>query len=262
MKSKLFKKLLSMFLVGIFILATGIPAGAHENTNTNESKVVYTDENGNRVLEGTKDNGEKGYIIIAKGEVFNDLSDETKVKELANNNANKEVIGERHYFAFADNLEDATELAKINATPDKTKEKYSIQSAYYFWGNGSYIDTGWNSTDYYHVRVHLASNDVTLLSSQVASWAGIALGTALNASGKVTKGRAAVIAGAAVTAINVMIWAARNPDGTMDLFSPDGYSNDHNPVYAGDYLGKFRFGFTIFSYYYLYWQTGYSPLSL
>lgn len=248
-----------MVLIGTFMLTSINPANAQTNKDTNNPKIVYTDSNGNKVIVATKDNGEKGYVIVAKEIVFNDLSDEKKVKELAANSADGEVVGERNYFAFSDNLKDATDLAKKNVKPDETK--YSIQTAYYFWGNGSYIDTGWNSTDGNHSRLHLASNDVNWISGTVVDFAAISLGYALGTN-KVTKLRAGAIAGSAVFIIKTAIWSAQNADGSIDMFHPDADSNDHNPIYGGDFTGKDRFLINMGVYFYIYWQYGWNPISL
>ena len=124
-----------------------IPASAQENTNQNKAKLVYTDENGNQVVEGTKDDGKKNYIIVAKGQKINDVSDETKLNDLASTSANKEVIGERWYLAFAEDLKTAKDIAKKDVPSTKNiRENHCIQASY-FWGHGSYVESYWNMSD-------------------------------------------------------------------------------------------------------------------
>ena len=243
MKSKLFKKIVSMFLVSIFILATCIPASAQEKAKTpDKAQVVYTDEsNGNQVAELTKENDEKVYVVVAKGQKINDLSDETKLKDLASKSINKEVIGERWYLAFADDLEQAKDIAKKDASlPKNTTGNYSVQASY-FWGHGSYVESYWDYSTGWGKHVKLVPVDRTFVQDTGLAVCAL-LGAALVATGVMTAFAAAVVCGAIAYIIVYRLWSEGNSDGSFDLYSPDSLRNDHNPVYNGDYLGRYKTG--------------------
>lgn len=245
-KTKLFQRILSIVLVGIFMFASTIPANAQidTNTNTNNAKIVYTNENGNQVVEADNNNGEKSYIIVAKGKKVNDLSDETKLKELASKNINNEVIGERWYLAFANDLEKAKEIAKQDASQN-IASKYSIQASY-FWGQGSYVESYWNLNDGFSKHVHLVPVDVTAVQNTGLTVAAL-IGYAMFATGVLTGGGGAVLG--AVIAIKIIVEFRRgcNSDGSLDIYSTNSLRNEHKPVYGGDYLGKFRDGTGVFT---------------
>ncbi|SFR09717.1 hypothetical protein [Desulfoscipio geothermicus] len=246
------KKRISITIIFCLLLVNFLPAAfaTEKDLTNNDIKIVYISKNKSKVLEA-KYGSNTTYIVVADLIKINDLSDKKKIKEITDKDKEAKILGNRTYFTFVENLDEAKKMADNAPTPDSnTSGEVSTESIKYFW-HYSYIE------DYYsggilNYHTHLSPTDVAYVQN-----VGIAIADTLSAvlvaTGIVTGPVGVVLGGIVTIAILSYFQYATNPDGSLDINAKrtDLNIND-TTVESGERLGLAQAGTG-------YWRTYYWP---
>lgn len=254
------RKTLLVFLSMLMVFFAATPASATSTNNDCKcavsSATIYESQTKNKVLE-IKEKEKKYFVVMFAPVTYHDLSDK---KLLSKAQSTEEMIGERAYFRYVDNVSEAKRYADIvntSKTEIQSESVISPEATYEFW-NDSYIETWWSLANGSGFHLHLSDRDASYVTT-VASTVSATLATTLLGFTSITRPAAAVIGGAVSVAVVTLSFTARNADGSLDLYSPNKDRWDSNCVSGDQYLGSFRMKGEWFN---LWYKSGWSSYCL
>lgn len=248
------KRILSITLIFCLLLVNFLPASfaVEKDSKDQDMKIVYESKSKTKVLEAKSDST-TSYIVLTAPIKFNDLSDREKIEEITDKDKDAKIVGDRAYFTFVNDLDEAKKMADSTPPVDSnTPGEVSAESIDYFW-HYSYIEN-YYSGGVLNYHTHLSPTDVGYVVSSGLIIAGTLCGL-LAYTGVVTGAVAVIISGIVALAIINYFQFTTNPDGSLDINAKDSDLNKNDTtVESGERLGYAQAGTG-------YWRTYYWPSS-